>query len=50
MSKYILNEVCTVGQKEKKNRTPLFIQIQIVVDKQNIYQSTWIIVYFNLML
>ena len=38
----------TVGQT--KNETPLFISIQTIVEKLNWYQSSWIIVYFNLML
>ena len=38
---------CTVGQK---NETPLFISIQIIVQKWNWYQSSWISVYFSLML
>ena len=37
---------CTVGEKK---RTPLLIPIQIIVEKLNLYQSSWIIVYFNLM-
>ena len=40
--------VCTVGQKKKKKEAPLFISIQIIVQKGNWYQSSWIIVYFNL--
>ena len=37
-------------KKEKKNRTPLFILTQIIVEKWNLHQSSWIIVYFSLML
>ena len=36
--------------KKQKNETLLFISIQIIVEKWNWYQSSWIIVYFNLML
>ena len=32
-----------------KNETPLFISIQIIVQKWDWYQSSWIIVYFSLM-
>ena len=39
---------CTAVQK--KNETLLFISIQIIVEKWNCYQSSWIIVYFSLML
>ena len=39
---------CTVVQR--KNETPLFISIQIIIQKWNWYQSSWISVYFRLML
>ena len=38
--------ICTVGQK--KNGIPLLILIKINVENWNLYQSTWIIVCFNL--
>ena len=37
-------------QSVKKKKSPLFILIQIIVEKWNLYQSTWITVYFNFML
>ena len=47
--KYLLRHIqCTVVQR--KNETPLFISMKIIVEKWNWYQSSWIIVYFNLML
>ena len=42
--------VGTVGLKKKKKGTALLIFIQIIVEKWSLYQSTWIIVYFNLTL
>ena len=38
---------CTVGQR--KNETPTFISILIIVQKWNRYPSSWITVYLNLM-
>ena len=38
------------SKKEKKKETPLFILKQIIAQKWNWYQSSWIIVYFSLML
>ena len=39
---------CTVVQN--KNETPLFISIQIIIQKWNWYQSSWISVYSSFML
>ena len=39
------------SKKERKRKeTPLFISIQMIVEKWNWYQSSWISVYFFLML
>ena len=43
---FMRRTLCTVGQKEKKKETPLFISIQVSVQKRNWYQSSWISVYF----
>ena len=40
----------TVGRKRIKNENPIFISIQIIVQKWILFQSTWLIVYFNFML
>ena len=37
------------SRSKKENETPLFISIQIIVQKLNWYQSSWISVYFSLM-
>ena len=37
-------------QLAKKKRTSLWIWIQITLENWNLHQSTWVIVYFNLML
>ena len=38
------------SSKTKQNETPQFISIQIIIQKWNWYQSSWISVYFSLMI
>ena len=45
---FIYVHIGTVVQKISE--TPLFISIQIIIQKGNWYHSSWIIVYFNTML
>ena len=45
----ICKYVCTAGQKQKKKKTPINSNTYYRREMKFIYQSTWIISYFNLM-
>ena len=45
-----VNYRCRCTVVKIKNETPLFISIQIIIQKWNWYQSSWMSVYFSLML